>query len=58
MNLKKCSECGIIDALSHVIWCPYFANLREGKSLENEEEFIAYFREVFRIREVLQNCEE
>ena len=58
MNLWKCSECGNIDTQSHVMWCPYFATLREGKSLENDEDLLAYFREVFRIREDLQNCEE
>jgi hypothetical protein len=40
------------------IWCPYFANLREGKSLENDEDLVPYFRKVFRIREDLKNYEE
>ena len=55
-NLWKCLQCGNIDTQSHVIWCPYFANLRDGKSLEND--LVAYFREVFRIREDFQNDEE
>ena len=35
-QLWKCSECGNIDMQSHVLWCPYFASLREGKSLDND----------------------
>ena len=58
MNLWKCLQCGNIDTQSHVIWCPYFANLQDGKSLENDEDLVAYFREVFRIREDFQNDEE
>ena len=49
MNIWKCSECGNFDTQSHVIWCPYLANLREGKSLKTDEDLVAYFREVFKI---------
>ena len=50
-QLWKCSECGNIDTQSHVLWCPYFASLREGKSLDNDLDLINYFKQVFKIRE-------
>ena len=57
-NLWKCSECGNIDTQSHIVWCPYFASLREGKSLDNDSDLVKYFHEVFRIREANANNDE
>ena len=57
-NLWKCSECGNIDTQSHIFWCPYFASLREGKSLDNESDLVNYFTEVFKIREEKANKDE
>ena len=56
-NLWKCTECGNIDTQSHILWCPYFSTLREGKSIESDDDLVKYFREVFKIREDLQNPE-
>ena len=42
-NLWKCSECGNVDTQSHILWCPYFASLREGKSLESDLDLVGYF---------------
>ena len=50
-NLWKCTECGHIDTQSHILWCPYFSTLREGRSIENDADLVSYFREVFKIRE-------
>ena len=50
-NLWKCSECGNIDSQSHILWCPFHAHLREGKSLDNDTDLVKYFQQVFMIRE-------
>ena len=57
-QLWKCSECGNIDTQSHVLWCPYFASLREGKSLDNDLDLINYFKQVFKIREDKETNDE
>ena len=49
-NLWKCAECGNIDSQTHILWCPFFLTLREGKSLENDIELVEYFKEVFKTR--------
>ena len=56
-NLWKCRECGNIDTQSHILWCPYFANLREGKSINDDADLVSYFTEVFKIREDINNQE-
>ena len=53
--LWKCSECGNVDAQSHIVWCPFFAQLREGKSLDNDADLVSYFKEVFKVREERKN---
>ena len=50
-GLWKCNECGNVDSQSHIVWCPFFAELREGKSLQNDVDLVHYFREVLKIRE-------
>ena len=57
-NLWKCQECGNINTQSHIIWCPYFSSLREGKSLDNDEDLDSYSRKVFKTREDLLNRDE
>ena len=50
-SLWKCEECGNIDTQSHIVWCPSFASLREGKSLDNDADLVRYFQEVLKIKE-------
>ena len=50
-SLWICEECGNIDKQSHIVWCPSFASLREGKSLDNDADLVRYFQEVLKIRE-------
>ena len=57
-NLWKCRECGNIDTQSHILWCPYFSSLRDGKSLDNDQDLVNYFRDVFKTREDLMNEEQ
>ena len=56
MNLWKCNECGNIDTQSHILWCPFFASIRDGKSVDNDSDLVEYFQEVFKIREERKNC--
>ena len=39
------------------MWCPAFAPLREGLDVNNDEDIVHYFQQVFRLREDL-NSEE
>ena len=57
-QLWKCSECGNIDTQSHVLWCPYFASHREGKSLDNDLDLVNYFKQVFKFREDKETNDE
>ena len=57
-SLWKCDECGNIDSQSHIVWCPFFADLREGKSLQNDDDLVEYFREVLNIREKRRTSEQ
>ena len=50
-ELWKCDFCMSMDSQSHIIWCPAFSSLREGKNLHNDMDLITYFREVMKIRE-------
>ena len=53
-NLWKCSGCGDIDTQSHILWCPFHAHLREGKSLDSDSDLVECMRKVFVIREDLR----
>ena len=55
--LWKCNECSNIDTQSHILWCPYFASIRDGKSMDNGSDLVDYFKEVFKIREERRNSE-
>ena len=56
-KLWKCSECGYTDSRSHIVWCPFFADLREGKSLASDRDLVKYFIQVLKIREDRSNRE-
>ena len=56
--LWKCSDCGIIDSQSHILWCPFYSELREGKSLDSDQDLVKYFIEVLKIRDEKVNNEE
>ena len=50
-DLWRCDDCGNLDTQSHILWCPVYAQLREGKDINVEKDMVTYFREVFRARE-------
>ena len=37
-KLWKCDECQCMDSQAHIIWCPAFAPLREGKDLSSDSD--------------------
>ena len=50
-KLWKCDYCKNLDSQSHILWCPAFSPLREGKSLSNDQDLVEYFKNVMKIRE-------
>lgn len=53
-TLWQCTGCGNVDTQSHILYCPAYQELREGKSLSSDEDIVHYFRKVMSIREELQ----
>ena len=54
-DLWKCDSCATnIDSQSHILWCPAYRKLREGKSLDNDKDLTNYFQQVLKIREKLK----
>ena len=49
-EIWRCDDCRSLDSQSHIIWCPAFAPLREGKDLKNDNDLVSYFQEVLKIR--------
>ena len=54
-ELWNCDSCqSAIESQDHILWCPSYVDLREGKSMENDKDLIAYFAAVMKIRENLK----
>ena len=49
-KLWKCGEWGYLDSQSHIMWCTYFAPLREGLDVKNDLDVVHYFQQVFKHR--------
>ena len=50
-EMWRCNSCETcIDSQSHILYCPAYKELREGKSLTSDEDIVNYFREVMIIR--------
>ena len=51
----KCRACcsGAIETQNHILYCEAYKPLREGKSLNSDEDVVEYFRKVFELREKL-----
>ena len=50
-SLWKCGACGYIETQSHIIHCPAYQHLREGKNIDSDQEVAEYFREVLKIKD-------
>jgi hypothetical protein len=49
--LWKCDDCMSMDSQSHILWCPAYAPLREGKNLSNDMDLVNYYQAVIKIRD-------
>ena len=49
-NCSSESEIGVRDSQSHVVLCPAFASLREGKDMSKDKDLVDYFRAVIQQR--------
>jgi hypothetical protein len=47
-SCDSCQTC--IDSQSHILYCPAYQQLREGKSLTSDQDIVSYFKEVLEIR--------
>ena len=54
-KLWKCDKCRCMDSQAHIIWCPAFAPLREGKDLSSDIDLVHYYQQVTKIREDNEN---
>ena len=53
-DLWKCKACMVsIGTQSHILWCPAYKQLREGKSLDNDLDVVQYYLKVVKLREKL-----
>ena len=50
-ELWKCDDCLSMDSQAHIIWCPAYAPLREGKNLKDDADLVHYYQQVMKIRE-------
>ena len=48
------SCCSSIETQSHLLFCPAYSTLREGKDLSNDDHLIAYIQSVMQIRTKLK----
>ena len=54
-EMWRCNSCETcIDSQSHILYCPAYKELREGKSLTSDDDVVNYFREVMKIRTKLE----
>ena len=46
-----CDSCQLcVDSQSHILYCPAYQQLREGKSLSSDQDMVSYFKEILAIR--------
>ena len=54
-KLWLCDSCETsIDSQSHILWCPSYAELREGKDIRSDKDLINYVKSVMKIRDKLK----
>ena len=49
-NEWKCHDCKVLDTQEHIVRCPAYTSLRNGKDLESDKDLVDYFRKVIEIR--------
>ena len=54
-TLWYCDSCqSAVETQSHILWCPAYSELRQGKDINNDEHLIDYVRKVLEIRDNLK----
>ena len=54
-ELWRGDDCQSMDSHAHIIWCPVFAPLSEGKDLKKDSDLVNYYQQVIKIREEREN---
>ena len=49
-TLWRCDFCLSLDSQSHIMWCPAFSSLREGRNIENDKDIVFYIDQVMKLR--------
>ena len=50
-DMWRCDSCeSCIDSQSHILYCPAYKELREGRTLSSDDDIVSYFRDVLAIR--------
>ena len=49
-NGWKCMSCGNLDTQEHLLSCPEYSFLRDGKRLDQDQDLVNYFRSIIKIR--------
>ena len=53
-DVWKCDSCeSEIDTQSHILFCPAYTGLREGKNIDDDKDLVKYIVDVMKIREKL-----
>ena len=49
-DIWTCWHCPRVDSQFHVMICPAYDHLTEGKNLDNDQDLVKYFPEVSKLR--------
>ena len=53
-SLWNCDSCqSAIETQVHILWCPAYSELRQGKDINNDDHLIEYIQRVLKMREKL-----
>ena len=54
-DLWRCDSCksGALETQTHVLYCSAYSSLRDGKDLDDMDQFVKYFSDVLKIRSKL-----
>ena len=57
-SLWKCDRCGNVDTQSHLIWCPFYKQLRIGKDLQNNRDLCKYLHDIYKDRKKMDEMKD
>ena len=50
LNGWKCVSCGNLDTQEHLLSCPGYSFLRDGKKLDQDQDLVIYIRNIIKHR--------